>query len=143
MSTILVIEDNLESRELLCFLLQSHGFLVISADDGIAGLRLVKEKLPDLIISDLHMPCMSGFEVLRRLKQNPILTDIPFVFCTSSNNQDYHALAEELGADAFITKPYDPSIMIKAVHTSIAKGDNQKVRKTTFEVFRQSSGSCV
>ncbi|WP_421657169.1 response regulator [Leptothermofonsia sp. ETS-13] len=62
--------------------------LVTSADDSIAGLWLVKEKLPDLIISDLHMPCMSGFEVLRKLKQNPSLTDIPFIFCTSPTNQD-------------------------------------------------------
>ena len=103
---ILIIENNANDRRLLRYTLERHGCTVIEARDGEEGLDLAFHHLPDIIISDVIMPRMDGFQLLRALKADPYLKSIPFLFYSAT----YTCVLEEplalsLGADAFVTKP--------------------------------------
>jgi CheY-like chemotaxis protein len=96
-------------------MLESHGFKVLSANDGVMGLHKAKEQLPDLIISDLQMPRLNGLELLQVLQQDPTTAAIPFIVCTSETNRNMHHLALKQGASAFLNKPFDLTRLIRTV----------------------------
>jgi DNA-binding NarL/FixJ family response regulator len=105
---ILVIEDDREAAALIAEELSQHGFDVEVANGGGEGLFLVMQAAPDLILCDLSMPSMSGFEVLERLNEiAPRPGKIPFLFLTGMSDRDNELKARRLGADDYITKPID------------------------------------
>ncbi|HTL88710.1 MAG TPA: response regulator [Leptolyngbya sp.] len=116
---ILVIEDNFQSRELLCDYLEVCGFSVVSADDGKAGLEVANQQLPDLIISDIDMPWMNGFQVLEHLRHNPQTAHIPFVVYTAASERHRKTLATHLGANAYLTKPSDLSAIMQVINQQL------------------------
>ena len=103
---ILIIENNASDRRLLRYTLERHGCTVIEARDGEEGFDLAFQHLPDIIISDVIMPRMDGFQLLRALKADPYLKSIPFLFHSATYTCELEEpLAHYLGADAFVAKP--------------------------------------
>jgi CheY-like chemotaxis protein len=104
-SKILVIDDNAQNLELLVAYLESLGCQVRTAPDGIAGLEKVRIDPPDLILLDVMMPRMSGFEVCRKLKTDPATRDIPILMVTALHELGDIERGVESGTDDFISKP--------------------------------------
>ncbi len=106
MKRILIIEDNTDIRENLEeYLILCH-FEVVSAQDGEVGLAKIQEAPPHLILCDIAMPKMDGFQVLKQLKSDKKTADIPFVFITSSAQKKDLEKGMAVGADAYLTKPF-------------------------------------
>lgn len=116
MSRILIVDDIDENRYLLEALLRGNGFEVDVARNGAEALRLAKESPPDLIVTDIMMPEMDGFELCRRWKRDERLRDIPFVVYTATytDPRDEH-LALSLGADRFLVKPQSPDDLLRVL----------------------------
>ena len=106
-SRILVVDDQYASRETLRTILTGEGYQVCLAEDGMAALRLAHEFLPDLILLDVMMPDMDGFETCRRLREIPLLAEIPVLFLTALSHYDARLTGLASGADEFISKPFD------------------------------------
>ena len=104
-STILVVDDNLQNLELLQAYLEDLGCKVISAQDGVQAMAAVAQHNPDLILLDIMMPKMSGFEVCRRLKEDAATCDIPIVMITALNELGDIERAVAAGTDDFLSKP--------------------------------------
>ncbi len=104
---ILVIEDDREVADLIVEELADRGYRVRVAYDGQEGCSTILETAPDLVLSDLLMPIMSGFDILERLTVEPAYFHIPFVFLTGLSDRDIELKARRLGADDFVTKPVD------------------------------------
>lgn len=104
-SRILVVDDNDQNLELLVAYLDSEPCEVVTATDGVAALEAVRQTPPDLILLDIMMPRMSGFEVCRKLKTDPETRDIPIIMVTALNEVGDIERGVESGTDDFITKP--------------------------------------
>ena len=104
---VLVVEDNPVNLELVGALLESEGYSVIPAETADVGLRLAATEPPDLVVMDIQLPGMSGYEATRRLKADPATAAIPVVALTAHAMQGEEARAREAGCDAFLTKPID------------------------------------
>ncbi|GAX38492.1 response regulator [Nodularia sp. NIES-3585] len=105
--TVLVVDDNTASRMTAVALLSMEGYKVIEADSGISALALVKQKQLDLILLDVMMPVIDGFEVCQRLKQDEHTRLIPIIFITALNDRRSRIRGIEVGADDFLSKPFD------------------------------------
>ncbi|OLP16716.1 response regulator [Leptolyngbya sp. 'hensonii'] len=121
MKKILVIEDEWPVRTNIIDLLQLEGFEVISASHGQAGIQLAQEQLPDLIICDVMMPKMDGFEVLKTLSQNPSTAAIPLVFLTAKAERKDFRQGMELGAYDYLTKPFTRAELLGAVQAQLKR----------------------
>lgn len=121
MSVILLIEDNQDVRENLTEMLNLNGFDVMEAENGMHGLDLMEEKLPDLILSDITMPIMNGFEFLIILKEDKRTAEIPFVFVTAMIEKKEIEKAFAAGANDYITKPFDLSELIDKINSLLSK----------------------
>lgn len=102
---LLVIEDNEDNRDIIVRRLARRGFTMTAAADGFEGLRLAKDSLPDLILLDLQMPGMDGFEVLRQLKAFPPTATIPVIVLTAHVLEDHERQARAAGCTDFEPKP--------------------------------------
>jgi DNA-binding response OmpR family regulator len=120
MKTILVIDDEAGVRECLEVILSLQGFNTITAENGLVGLQLVKEQIPDLIICDLMMPEMDGYKVLRSLREDPTTTSIPFIFVTADDDWTHRCQGIELGANDYLPKPFMPTELLKIISTYLA-----------------------
>ncbi len=121
MPKILVIDDEISVRLPIVDLLKLEGFEVLEAADGEAGVELAEEALPDLIICDVMMPRLDGFEVLGTIRKNPALAMTPFIFLTARiENQDTEK-GLNLGADDYVPKPFDPTVLIRRIRSRIEK----------------------
>jgi len=112
---ILVVDDETYIVELVKFNLEKEGFRVVVAYDGLSALEMVKKEVPDLIILDIMLPNMDGFEVCRVLKQNPDYNTIPIIMLTAKAEEFDTVLGLEMGADDYIKKPFSPREMVARV----------------------------
>jgi len=126
MQTILIIEDNKGIRENLTEFFELEGYHIISAINGKSGVLLAIEFIPDLIICDVLMFEMDGYEVLFQLLKSPITELIPFIFSTSMSEKVDKAGALSLGADDYIIKPFDPDQLLKMARIWISTGSTRK-----------------
>jgi CheY-like chemotaxis protein len=115
MVTILVIEDEAPIRENLQRFLRFEGYAVETAENGAIGLDTLQTTLPDLILCDVMMPVMTGFELLVEVKKNPALATIPFVFLTASAEKDCVEKGLAMGANAYVTKPFELGQVLRLV----------------------------
>ncbi|MFZ4397028.1 MAG: HD-GYP domain-containing protein [Kiritimatiellia bacterium] len=107
--TILIVDDDLRTHELLAALLSQDDYVVYTATGGLEALKLAARVMPDLILLDVMMPDMNGFDVCRQLRIDPLLRDTPVVLITSMNDSHVRLRGIEAGADDFVAKPFDPS----------------------------------
>jgi two-component system, cell cycle response regulator len=117
---LLVIEDNAENMELLVYLLHASGNEVLTAVDGALGLEIAGREFPDLILCDIRMPVMDGFEVARRLKADPALRGIPVIAVTASVSGADRESAIAAGFDGFVAKPIEPEPFLEQIREWIA-----------------------
>jgi diguanylate cyclase (GGDEF)-like protein len=117
--TVLVVDDSRETLDGLCTLIQADWHTLFGMN-GLDALALATSEAPDLIVLDVAMPGMDGYEVLRRLKAEPATQPIPVIFLTAPGPGVSEARALELGAIDFITKPYDPAILKARMHNQLA-----------------------
>jgi twitching motility two-component system response regulator PilH len=115
MNTILLVEDQLSHREMIADLLQHRGFHVIFADDGVEALEKFQTQRPDLVILDIVMPRMNGYEVCRQLKNDPKTKDIPILMCSGKGEEFDRFWGLKNGADAYIHKPFKPTEFIDTI----------------------------
>ncbi len=106
MVTVLIIEDNSEIRESTAELLKLSGYEPLGAVDGVDGIKLAMAVKPDIILCDIMMPALNGYEVLKQLKSNPQTAAIPFVYVSASAERRDIKVATELGADGYVAKPF-------------------------------------
>lgn len=119
---VLVVEDNPVNLELVGALLESEGYSVILAGTADVGLRLAARERPDLVVMDIQLPGMSGYEATRRLKVDPATAAIPVVALTAHAMQGEEARAREAGCDAFLTKPIDTKAFRETLHRFLRDG---------------------
>ncbi len=137
MGRILVVDDKADHRYLLEALLTGHGYAVDTAKHGAEALVLARAQPPDLIVSDLLMPVLDGFTLLRRCKLDERLREVPFIVYTATYTEESdRQLALDLGADAFILKPEEPDVFVARVREvidSVATGRKQVSRPAPLE----------
>jgi DNA-binding response OmpR family regulator len=104
---ILVADDDRDIRELVCFRLEMQGHRTVRAHDGAEALELAERLVPSLCVLDVQMPKLSGFEVLRALRSSEHTAQIPVIFLTASVKDRDIARALEIGADGYLSKPFD------------------------------------
>ncbi len=112
---ILVVEDQEDNRQILEDLLSSVGYVVIHVADGAAAVVAAERERPDLILMDIQLPIMDGYEATRRIKANPALAKIPIIAVTSyalSGDEDKAAAA---GCDGYVTKPFSPRELLAKI----------------------------
>ena len=112
---ILVVEDTEDNRQILRDLLGMAGYDMVEAHDGAQGVAMAAEHKPDLILMDIQMPVMDGYEATRQIKANPDLKAIPIVAVTSYALSGDEQKTRDAGCDAYIAKPYSPRQMLAKV----------------------------
>jgi len=115
MGTILVVEDTRSEMELMSHYLRESGYIVINADSAREALNKAIEQKPDVIVTDVVMPGMSGFELCRSLKKNPVTAEVPIIICTSKDQEIDRLWGMKQGADAYVTKPFTREQLVRAV----------------------------
>lgn len=103
---VLIAEDEPHIVESLSFVLQRSGYQVSSVLDGESAMALLRTDPPDMVILDVMLPKLNGFEVLKRLKADPALRSIPVIILTAKGQTQDRRMAEEIGVDGFMTKPF-------------------------------------
>lgn len=137
MKTILLIEDNAEMLENLSEYLEMEGYKVLMANTGMKGVHLAKKFKPDLIICDVLMPGMNGYEVLQTVLNIPTTAKIPFIFSTSMSEITDKAEAMKQGADDYIVKPFEPETLLKMI--KVLTGSGKKSKTLPSKKFRFNS----
>ncbi len=115
METVLIVDDSPTQREMIAALLQNHNFAVWIAEDGAEALERAQQTSPDLILLDVLMPGMNGYEACRKLKGDPLTKDIPVVICSSKTTPIDHHWGKKLGAAAYVDKPSYKKQLVKTV----------------------------
>lgn len=121
MKKILIIEDNSDIRENTIEILELDGYAVISADNGRDGVEKAITEKPDLIVCDIMMPELDGYGVLHMLAKNPETANIPFIFLTAKADRSDFRKGMEMGADDYITKPFDDVELLNAIESRFHK----------------------
>jgi PAS domain S-box-containing protein len=123
---ILLIEDDWRLREATAEFLESDGYEVLTADNGSAGVELAIEQRPDLILCDISIPIFDGYEVFNILQNNPITSLIPFIFLTARTEKQDIRIGMQMGADDYITKPFDYQELVKSIAVRLKKYETIK-----------------
>jgi len=123
MRTIVLIEDDPEFREIISFALEDKGYAVIQADSGREGIAHVEEHIPDLVLCDVQMTGLDGYETLQRLRSQDATAAIPFILMTGAAGPDAIRTGMNLGADDYLSKPFAVSELLQAVEVRLTKHD--------------------
>src|SRR5881227_1116380 len=121
MAHILVVEDDRDNRDMTERVLMDVGHTVVSASNGVQGVQLAACEQPDLILMDLRLPLLDGWEATRRLKANPVTRHIPVLTCTAYAMQEELTQAITAGATAVITKPFELTTLLNNVDAVLAQ----------------------
>jgi two-component system, chemotaxis family, response regulator PixH len=119
LGTILVVEDSPSELELMSHYLKESGYNVIKATGAKEALEKALLEKPDVIVTDVVMPGMSGFELCRYLKKDPSTQKVPIVICSSKNQEIDRLWAMRQGADAYVTKPYTREQLLRAIKSVV------------------------
>jgi DNA-binding response OmpR family regulator len=120
--TILIVDDEPSVREVLESILREEGYRTDFAENGHEGYEKARDSIPDLILLDVTMPVMDGFEVCRRIRTESPLAQVPIIIITAIDNDEYKSRSIESGANDFLSKPFDIYELL------------EKVRKNTYRV---------
>jgi two-component system alkaline phosphatase synthesis response regulator PhoP len=130
MTKILVAEDEPDIRELITFTLQFAGFEIITVNNGAELVERAPEVKPDIIVSDVRMPRMTGYEACKALKENPDTAAIPFLFLSAKGQEEEVKAGLASGGDDYILKPFSPDELVFRIKQMMAKiAEGQAVKK--------------
>jgi twitching motility two-component system response regulator PilH len=117
MSTVLVVEDSVTQRQMISDLLKESGLnaSVISVGDGVEALEQIQNQPPDIVVLDIVMPRMNGYEVCRQIKTDPKTENVPVIMCSSKGEEFDKYWGMKQGADAYIAKPFEPTELIGTI----------------------------
>lgn len=121
MARILVVEDNEVNLELMVYLLQAFKYVVLVARDGWEGWQIAQSELPNLILLDVHLPKLDGYELVQRLKNDPRTRSIPVVAVTALAMVGDQDKVLTTGFDGYIAKPVDPETLVTQVESFLAR----------------------
>ncbi|MBL4863163.1 MAG: response regulator transcription factor [Crocinitomicaceae bacterium] len=126
MKSVLIIDDEEDIREILEYNLRKENFEVYTASNGIDGIKIAEEKIPDLVLLDVMMPEMDGIEVCEELRSNPKTHNIRICFLTA-RNEDYSQIAGfDAGADDYVSKPIKPKVLISRIKAVLRRSATSK-----------------
>lgn len=140
MSRILVVDDTPIQLKILISIMRNQGFDIVVASSGPEALESVQSQKPDLILLDIVMSDMDGYEVCKRLKNNPEHADIPILFLTGKNDSDDIVKAFDAGAADYATKPVNPTELVARVKTHLRLGSSIAELKEALEEVKLLSG---
>src|SRR6478735_238265 len=148
MKTILVIDDNNEIRENTAEILDLAGYKTVTAENGKKGVAQALKEKPDLIVCDIMMPDLDGYGVLHLLKKNPETENIPFIYLTAKTERSDLRKGMEMGADDYITKPFDDIELLRAIEIRLKKmalvdHTYEEGEKVANDFFRELKGSGI
>jgi len=123
---ILVVDDEHDFRAIIGHVLATGGYDVVTAGDGMDGLRVFAERLPDLVVLDGHLPDIDGFEVCRRLRASPEGATVPILLCTVRSALSTVAAGLEAGATGYVLKPFEMEELLEKVEAAL-----KAAKKTT------------
>jgi len=126
MTKVLIVEDNIDIRENVVEILNLSGYTVFEADNGKKGIELATENKPDIILCDIMMPGMDGYGVFETLHSNEETKAIPFIFITAKSERIDIRKGMEMGADDYLTKPFDDTELINAIESRLKKKQIQQ-----------------
>ncbi len=126
MKKILIIEDESAFREALAFALEGEGFVVLQAENAVEGIEIARAKIPDLIVSDVMMDSVDGYDAVVSIRQDPRTTGIPIILMTGKPDNEGLVHALELGADDYLTKPFTVPELLEAVAIRFRKLDESR-----------------
>lgn len=121
MARILIVDDEVQLVEMVQMRLEANGYEVLTADNGQRGLERAKSENPDLIMLDVMMPKMDGYKVCGLLKNDARYSRIPIILFSARTQQDDKDVGGEVGADAYITKPFEPAVLISKIEELLGK----------------------
>ena len=116
-----MVDDSITVRRVTQRLLERNGMRVLTARDGADAMTLLAEHVPDIILLDIEMPRMDGYEVAAQVRADPRLRDVPIIMITSRSGDKHRAHAIELGVDDYLGKPYQESQLIDAITPLVAR----------------------
>jgi signal transduction histidine kinase len=119
--TVMIIDDSADIRMIINESLNLYGFSTLMAEDGVSGLKQAAEHLPDLIICDINMPNMDGYQTLKAMREQESTATIPFIFLSGATDRITVRKGMELGADDYLTKPFSPRELMAAVNARLEK----------------------
>ena len=122
MVKVLVVDDSPMVLEMVSAHLKQHGLEVIEAHDGADAVEKLKASTPDLVVTDVVMPRMNGYELCRWIKSNASTKDVPVIMCTTKSEEFDKYWGMKQGADAYLTKPYHPPELIKTIKQLLSQG---------------------
>jgi two-component system alkaline phosphatase synthesis response regulator PhoP len=125
--SILVIEDDIDIRELISFNLEKEGYRVLSAEDGETGLKMAVDEHIDLVILDLMLPGMDGYEICRELKKTASTEQLPIIMLTAKSEDSDIVIGLEMGADDYMVKPFTPRVLLARIKAVLRRGGKSKV----------------
>src|SRR3990172_2298462 len=123
---ILIVDDDLDTLRLVGMMLQRQGYAVSSASSGQQAIELAQKEPPDLILLDIMMPEMDGYEVARRLRANASTQNVPIIMFTAKTQVDDKVMGFEAGADDYLTKPTQPRELIAHMRAVLARAGKSK-----------------
>jgi DNA-binding response OmpR family regulator len=126
MKKILLIEDNPEIRENMAEILDLAGYEVLTSENGKEGVALAIKEKPNLILCDIMMPVLDGYGVLHMIQKNAELQNVPFIFLTAKSERNEIRKGMEMGADDYITKPFDGTELLNAIEVRLRKSEQLK-----------------
>lgn len=133
---VLLVDDDIDTLRLVGLMLQRQGYQIVAANNGPQALSIAEKELPDIILLDIMMPEMDGYEVAKRLRQNPVTNQIPIIIFSAKDQVEDKIMGFEAGADDYLTKPTQPRELfahIRAVLARVQKSrtieENKEVRK--------------
>ena len=112
---ILIVEDTEDNRQIMRDLLSSAGYALVEARDGAEGVAMAKAHRPDLILMDIQLPVLDGYEATRQIKMDPALTRIPIIAVTSYALAGDEAKTRAAGCDGYVAKPFSPRLLLQKV----------------------------
>ncbi|MDO8448377.1 MAG: response regulator [Rhodoferax sp.] len=130
MPLIVVIDDDAGTRLLVSQVLKKEGYRVMTAEDGAKGLALIREHKPELVVSDVQMPLLDGFDVLDQVRNDAELSATAVILLTSLQDRSYMRLGMTTGADDYLTKPFSPQELREAVSAQLNKRDRADAMRT-------------
>ena len=131
--TVLTVEDNPNIRKMIAYNLRRAGYKVIEAGDGKQAVRVLQKVVPDLIVLDVRMPEMNGFQLLELMRKYPKAAAIPVVMLSALSQPENIDRALKLGVVDYVVKPLDPSVLISKVQSAMERGRAQDVNTGTWE----------